>query len=82
MPVSRPRASTRRSSKGRRTVEQLMTLAQVADILQVSQRTVFRLIERGELTGAKVGREWRFTREDLEIYLGKARGGGAGDGTS
>jgi excisionase family DNA binding protein len=58
-------------------MEQLMTLAQVAEILQVSTRTVFRLIERGELAGAKVGREWRFTREDLETYLHKARGGGA-----
>lgn len=50
-------------------MEQLYTLDQVAELLQVSRRTVLRFIERGELVGVKVGRAWRFTKEDLQDYL-------------
>jgi excisionase family DNA binding protein len=59
-------------------MEPLLTLEQVAEVLQVSTKTVLRLIDRGELTGVKVGKAWRFTREDLQLYIDSQRSGGRG----
>ena len=48
---------------------ELLTLKQVADWLQVSDRTVHRLIDDGKLDGMKVGRQWRFAASEVENYL-------------
>lgn len=56
-------------------VEQLMTLEQVAELLQVSTKTILRLIDQGELTGVKVGRAWRFRTDDVKAYIDKGRSG-------
>jgi excisionase family DNA binding protein len=47
----------------------LLTLRQVAEWLQVSDRTVHRLINDGKLHGIKVGRQWRFEESEVEAYL-------------
>ena len=51
----------------------LLDIKQVIDTLGVSERTVFRLIKTGELTGFKVGREWRFDEDDITTYIAKQR---------
>jgi excisionase family DNA binding protein len=51
-------------------MEDLLTLAEAAEALRVSQATVRRLIERGELRGVRVGRLWRVPKAALEAYLG------------
>ena len=48
---------------------EVMTLDQVAQYLQVSTRTVQRLIADGSLTGIKVGRQWRFRSTDVAAAL-------------
>ncbi len=52
---------------------QLLGVKQVQEMLGVSERTVFRLIKIGELTGFKVGREWRFDEEDITGYIARQR---------
>jgi PTS system nitrogen regulatory IIA component len=47
----------------------LMTLETVMEYLRVSGRTVRRLVKRPELPALKIGRAWRFRRQDLEKYL-------------
>ncbi len=49
--------------------EQLMTKQEVAEYLQVSTRTVDRLVKAGELAVHKVRTNVRFRREDIEKYL-------------
>lgn len=53
----------------------LLTLREVADALQVSERTIRRLVSRGDLTGFKVGDrgQVRVRNEDLEAYLERQR---------
>jgi PTS system nitrogen regulatory IIA component len=50
-------------------MDDLLTLKQIAQHLQVSERTVFRLLERGELPGLKVGGHWRFRRAVVDYWL-------------
>jgi excisionase family DNA binding protein len=48
---------------------ELLTLKQVAEWLQISDRTVHRLIAEGKLQGLKVGRQWRFEKAEIERYI-------------
>ena len=49
------------------------TVYEVADILKVDKRTIYRDISEGNLKAAKVGREFIITSIDIENYLGKDR---------
>jgi len=49
--------------------EELVSLEQAADQLSVSKSTLYRMIDRGEVKGRKVGRQWRFRITDLKAYL-------------
>ena len=51
------------------TEEKLMTPPQVARRLQVNERTVTQWLRKGHLRGFKVGKEWRVSRRDLEVFL-------------
>ncbi len=46
-----------------------LTIRQVADYLQVAERTVYKLAWAGELPGFKVGNTWSFKKEDLERWI-------------
>ena len=46
----------------------LLTIKQVAEILQVSERTVFRYIKDGKLKATKIG-QWRIKKEDLDKFI-------------
>ena len=47
----------------------LMNIYEVARYLGVSPRTVYRLVNRGELKAYKVGSLWRFKREEVDAML-------------
>jgi excisionase family DNA binding protein len=49
----------------------MMTVEEVAKLLRLNPRTVYRLLERGKLPGVKMGRQWRVSEEGLP---GAARG--------
>lgn len=53
-------------------MERALTVPQVAECLSVHPKTVYNLLERGELRGVKVGRVWRVPVEELDVFL---RGG-------
>lgn len=50
-------------------VDRALSLEQVAEMLQVSERTVIRQINAGKLKAFKVGKSWRFRREAVEAYM-------------
>lgn len=55
------------------TQQPLLTLEEVARQLKTSERTVRDWIRNGELTGIKVGREWRVALADLDEYIQERR---------
>jgi excisionase family DNA binding protein len=61
----------RRTSPTRITREDVMTAAEVAQLLALPKSTVYELARRGELPCARLGRTMRFLREDIE---GRLRG--------
>jgi excisionase family DNA binding protein len=49
--------------------EKLLTPAQVADRLQIHERTVTRWLRGGYLRGFKLGKEWRISPTDLRAFM-------------
>lgn len=49
--------------------EQLLTLEQVAEYLNVDKFTVYRLLAEKQLPAFKVGNQWRFKRKLIENWL-------------
>ena len=48
---------------------QLLTVGEVADLMRVSNMTVYRLIKAGQLGAIRVGKNYRIRRNDVERYL-------------
>ena len=49
------------------------TREDVAKALQISKPTVYRMVERGEITVYRVCRRLRFLRDDVLAYVAKRR---------
>jgi excisionase family DNA binding protein len=46
-----------------------LTVSEVANLLRVSNMTVYRLISSGQLPAARVGKSYRLREEDVDRYL-------------
>jgi PTS system nitrogen regulatory IIA component len=49
--------------------EALMDIRQVAAYLQINEATAYNWAQRGKLPGIKLGRIWRFRRDDIDTWL-------------
>ncbi|MDP9405131.1 MAG: helix-turn-helix domain-containing protein [Actinomycetota bacterium] len=49
--------------------DRLLTVAEVADHMRVSNMTVYRLIKAGTLPAIRVGKNYRIRARDLSAYL-------------
>ena len=49
--------------------EPTLTIKELARYLNVTERTIYNLLERGELPGFKVGANWRFRKEDIDKWI-------------
>ena len=52
-------------------MEQILTASQVADLLQVHLRTVYKLARKGLIPGRKFGGGWRFSRDEILKMIGR-----------
>ncbi len=52
-----------------KTSEKLLTPTDVANHLQVNERTVTQWLRKGHLRGFKIGRDWRISPDDLQAFL-------------
>ena len=48
---------------------EILTLQQAAEFLQISERTIQRMLKKGEVPGTQVGGQWRFDREQLRALV-------------
>ena len=52
-----------------RQADQWLSANEAGNLLGVTGKTVIRMVEKGEITGYRVGNVWRFKRNDIEAYL-------------
>lgn len=56
-------------------METVLTPAQVASLLQIHVKTVYRLADEGVIPGTKIGRSWRFNKDTIvEMFSAKPKG--------
>ncbi len=49
--------------------ETLLTPVDIANRLQVNERTVTQWLRKGHLRGFKISKEWRVSGKDLQAFL-------------
>jgi len=47
----------------------LLTVAEVAAMLRVSEMTIYRLIKAGELRALQIGKSYRLREDDVDAFL-------------
>ncbi|HET8525965.1 MAG TPA: helix-turn-helix domain-containing protein [Actinomycetota bacterium] len=60
---------TRSGWVGRQAGDRLLTVAEVAATMRVSNMTVYRLIKNGDLPALRVGKNYRIRESDVDAYL-------------
>ncbi len=51
--------------------ENYLTLKDVAELLKLSEKTIYRLAQQGEIPAFKVGGSWRFRASDIQQWVAK-----------
>ena len=51
----------------------LLTIKQVAEFLNLAEKTVYRMANDGEIPAFKIGGSWRFKRSEVEEWLEQQR---------
>ena len=46
-----------------------LTVAEVAELMRVSNMTVYRLVKSGELRALQIGKSYRLREEDVDAFL-------------
>ena len=49
----------------------VMTPSEVAELLRINVRTVYKLAAEGVLPGSRIGRSWRFNRNSILALISK-----------
>lgn len=47
----------------------LLTVQEVAEMLRVSNMTVYRLVRSGELRALQIGKSYRLREEDVDAFI-------------
>ena len=53
----------------------VLSVSQIAERLDVCDRTARRIIESGALRAHRIGRQWRVFESDLQTYLARQANG-------
>jgi excisionase family DNA binding protein len=56
-------------------MEKMLTASEVAELLQVHLKTVYRLARNGLIPGKKFGGGWRFCRDEIVKMVRKEESG-------
>lgn len=54
---------------------EILTISQVAEYLQISEMTTYKLVQEGRIPAFKIGRHWRVKKTDLSELIDKLQNG-------
>jgi excisionase family DNA binding protein len=49
--------------------KEVLTVRQVAEFLQMDERTIYKLAKQGDIPSFKVSNQWRFLKKDIESWV-------------
>lgn len=47
----------------------LLTIEELAAQLKLSRETIYKMAQKGQIPAIKIGSQWRFDSEEIEIWL-------------
>ncbi len=54
---------------GELNMDKWLTLEQIAEYLQMSESSIYKMAQGGKIPAYKVGRQWRFKREEIDRWV-------------
>jgi excisionase family DNA binding protein len=51
--------------------DKVMTVEEVSQYLHIHPSTLYRLLKRGEIPGFRIGSDWRFNIEAIDLWRSK-----------
>lgn len=51
------------------TMDKWLTLEQIAEYLQMSTSSIYKMAQAGKIPAYKVGRQWRFKKEEIDRWV-------------
>jgi excisionase family DNA binding protein len=51
------------------SIENLLTLDEVAKLLRLSRTTLYKMLQKGTIPAVRVGFQWRFDEREIESWL-------------
>jgi excisionase family DNA binding protein len=51
------------------SIGDILTIRQLAEYLMVSEKTVYRMLDRNQLPAIRLGSQWRFRKQDIDNWL-------------
>jgi len=58
--------------------DEILTLPEVAALLKVAEKTVYTMAQRAEIPAFKVRGQWRFKRQDIDLWIDQQKSAAAG----
>lgn len=55
------------------TMDKWLTLEQIAEYLQMSASSIYKMAQAGKIPVYKVGRQWRFRKEEIDAWVEKRK---------
>lgn len=54
-------------------MDKWLTLEQIAEYLQMGTSSIYKLAQAGKIPSYKVGRQWRFKKEEIDSWVEKRK---------
>jgi len=60
--------TSKRSDVLRTPSDKVMTVEELSQYLHIHRSTVYRLLKRGEIPAFRIGSDWRFNIETIDVW--------------
>jgi len=60
-------------SENNTAMDKWLTLEQIAEYLQMSTSSIYKMAQAGKIPAYKVGRQWRFKKEEIDKWVEKQK---------
>lgn len=56
----------------REPISEYLTPREVMELLYIGKNTLYKLLNSGELKGFRIGKQWRVTKNSLQVFTEKS----------
>ncbi len=58
-----------KDKQGELSMEKWLTLEQIAEYLQMSTSSIYKMAQASKIPAYKIGRQWRFKKEEIDRWV-------------